>query len=199
MVRIYFDMDGVIAKYDRWAYVPGDNGKMPFEDLNAHYFRTLKPDEKMLKVLSEMVERSGALDSNYEVFILSKLSRDPDLYKGQHLDKTKWLKEHAPSFPLKNFYTTTDSKADIAAEIAGRELDRVDVLIDDYNGNLEEWEQRGGLGVKYINGINSENSFSGNKIRKIHTANEIVSILEKAINDLVAIKRDLNNDWDMEV
>ena len=52
-----------------------------------------------------------------------------------------------------------------------------DVLIDDYNKNLEDWREHGGLAVKYLNGINSADSFSGPIIDQMMSADDIVDML----------------------
>lgn len=38
---------------------------------------------------------------------------------------------------------------------------RYHILIDDFNPNLRNWEAAGGTAVKYINGLNSPESFNG--------------------------------------
>lgn len=57
-------------------------------------------------------------------------------------------------------------KCKAAEEYLGRPLSKNDILIDDYSKNLTEWENEGGLAVKYLNGINGKgNVWKGKRIR----------------------------------
>ena len=58
-----------------------------------------------------------------------------------------------------------------------RTLSKKDVLIDDWNPNLQMWEKHGGTAIKYLNGINSADSWAGLKITEEMTADEIVEML----------------------
>lgn len=52
-----------------------------------------------------------------------------------------------------------------------------DILIDDYNENLELWREYGGTAVKYLNGINNPYSWSGHRLVNTLSADEIVKYL----------------------
>lgn len=56
------------------------------------------------------------------------------------------------------------SKAEAAIRFLKRPLTPYDVLIDDFNTNLEDWKEKGGTAIKYLNGENSRESWNGRSI-----------------------------------
>ena len=52
-------------------------------------------------------------------------------------------------------------KSSCITEIKGASLSRRDILIDDFNNNLFNWEASGGTAVKYLNGFNNPGSWHG--------------------------------------
>lgn len=160
--RYYFDMDGTLAKYDRAVYC----GNPPlFEDPNNHYFLQCKPDIVMLKVFSQYVRRAMSGDGT-EVAILSSMM--PGSVGRVHWhDKQLWLRRHLSQQVAAHtllFPVVGESKAIAAERLKGAPLTKQDILIDDYNPNLEEWRTAGGRAIKYINGVNSHGSFDGEYI-----------------------------------
>lgn len=149
-INIFIDMDGVLAKYDRAAY----EGNNPlWERRGAHYFRDLPADDYMIKA-AKMLQ-----DEDYNVIVISKLSQKYGIDREQFYDKEAWLNDHGMrDF---KFIWTRGSKSYVAKRRLGRNLGRTDILIDDYNWNLIDWESAGGTAVKYLNGINSKDSFNG--------------------------------------
>lgn len=139
----WFDMDGVIVRYERWAY-RGENPK--FQVLGSHYYRTCKPDLKIIEVMKELnkIEKIG---------ILTKVSKGKDIQKEQIEDKVWWLNKNCPFINVeKQLVVTTDNKGELP-------ICKGNVLVDDYNDNLNDWFNGGGIPVKYLNGVNSYNSF----------------------------------------
>lgn len=172
-MMIYFDMDGVLVRYDRSAYT----GSEPvFKKLGAHYFRTQPADERMLQAFCKLVNIAAESD-DVNVRVLSSLVNTGSLFLEQYRDKQAWLKEHAPDFDPSGFVPAITDKRSVAEFLTGRSLTVNDVLIDDYNKNLEDWREHGGLAVKYLNGINSADSFSGPIIDQMMSADDIVDML----------------------
>ena len=63
-------------------------------------------------------------------------------------------------------------------------LQPTDVLLDDYNNNLENWVEHGGIGIKLLNGINSKRSWDGVSVRAKGTIKGIVECLVE-IDDIL--------------
>lgn len=139
---VYFDMDGVLAKWhDTSRKNPTE--KMTIDEvMEEGYFCTLEP-------VTEMIEKMRFLkeDCGMNVAILSKA------YFHAIEEKTDWIEKNMPFIDTEReaFFvpcTPHAQKANFIPSIGQR-----DVLIDDYNTNLDEWY---GTPVKCLNGINSE-------------------------------------------
>ena len=172
-MNIYFDMDGVLAKYDRDAYV----GELPrFRQPGAHYFRDLPPDERAVEALRILEETNEERDG---LFVLSSLTNTGSIFLEQYRDKTLWLEDQFGAVARRPMLVpSVTNKRDVAEFLMHRRLTVNDVLIDDYNPNLEDWRDHGGMAVKYLNGINSADSFSGPIIDLSMSARNIVEMLE---------------------
>ena len=139
---IYFDMDGVLAKWGSGS----STSEMPTEDeifdIKNHYFKKVKVD-KCAKTLFDVLA-----DKGYDVCIISNADKDtiPDKYF--------WLKENFPDIKDEQiFFAPLD--ADKTKFVKGNA--DVSVLIDDLTANLTKWEEQGGKGIKYLNGFNGRN------------------------------------------
>lgn len=139
---IYFDMDGVLAKWGSGS----STSEMPTEDeifdIKNHYFKKVKVD-KCAKTLFDVLA-----DKGYDVCIISNADKDtiPDKYF--------WLKENFPDIKDEQiFFAPLD--ADKTKFVKGNA--DVSVLIDDLTANLTKWEEQGGKGLKYLNGFNGCN------------------------------------------
>lgn len=213
-MNIIFDLDGVLAKYDRLAY-KGDDPAY----LKPGYYKTLQPDERMVNVVSILAKRYNhdAVDGNHTHVYIKSTSAFTDGYNmlNQYRDKKSWLTKYCygidpeTDFMLlpklldrnesnenKESDENKSNKHNLARLIAELMLFRTapagnttpmltyrDILIDDYNENLENWREMGGLAIKYNNGINSPNvlepneSFNGIHISQNMISNDIVELL----------------------
>ncbi len=155
---IFVDMDGVIAKYDRHAY-DRNNGPIPgvalFEHEESHYFLSCEPDPKGILLLETMIAAK-----NTDVFILTTVA--------EHIpwaadDKKKWLRTYCPKIDVeRQLIITSSDKTEIAkAKMTSGQLSDKTILIDDFNKNLLAWHKAGGKAIKYLNGINSPDSWKG--------------------------------------
>ena len=179
-MNYWFDMDGVLVQYDRDGYV-GQNPK--YLQLGSHYFRNLKPDTKAIKTLQILSERN-----KNKIFILTTISNLGSLYVEQMTDKIAWLREYCPFLDIQTqFIPAVSSKRDIVEAIRkpdGLGIGLNDVLIDDWNTNLNEWTASGGLALKYLNGINSPNnknkqvSYRGINLTDYMSSEDIVALLD---------------------
>lgn len=179
MINYWIDMDGVLAQYD-WNGYKGPNP--PYLDPHAHYFRERIPDKKMLTVIE-------CLNSKYpgHVYVLTRVSERGRLFLRQVSDKAEWLAEHCPFLNLEEQFIPIVSEKNNFVQAFYRPvrlgMSRGDILIDDYNKNLDAWDKAGGTAVKYCNGINTPNknepksSWMGLHLNEDLSEAEILSIL----------------------
>lgn len=166
-------MDGVLVKYSRQAY-EGENPK--YLRKGEHYYRDLLPDAKMQQVCKRLHD-----DENNKVFILTSITNDSKLYAEHIGDKKLWLEKYCPFIDTDTqLITTISSKRDIINALYypnKTTLQPNDILIDDFNRNLTEWRASGGTAIKYLNGINSPDSYNGLNINVESTADDIIKLL----------------------
>lgn len=159
--KLFVDMDGTIAELrTKEEYDAGVN------------FSELPPYDEVLTAVKEIVE---LYNDEIEVYILSayeKGNREALRQKNQWLDR--WL----PEVKHRVFVHCGDSKADAFAGI-----DSDCFLLDDYNVNLKEWEEKSGTAIKLVNGVNSVSCVK-NCVHKDTDADAIVCGILEAMNYL---------------
>lgn len=128
--RVYFDMDGTLAVFNKNATME--------EVFSPGYFRKLEPIKETVELAEELVERG------YDVNILSG-----SCYTALQ-EKIEWLREHMP-FITPDHYVFVPVDADKSRFIPDP---KHSVLIDDYNKNLDAWK---GLALKCKTDINNHN------------------------------------------
>lgn len=148
---ICFDMDGVIVEYERDAYV----GEHP-EYLEPGYFRKCKPDETAIRLIKYCMKMLPL-----DTFIATSVH--PEHRNRMVLDKLWWIDKNIPEFDIGTRFIANSSmdKSALFEHLRMSSLNRHDVLIDDYNPRLFNWEMRGGTAIKYLNGINTSVSWHG--------------------------------------
>ena len=137
-VRLYVDMDGVVAKWNTEASI--EDTFMP------GYFLQREPQSNLidaLKKIADWGEKSGLC----EVHFLSAVYDDSDASK----EKSDWLKANDLSMQVV-FTPYGRKKVDfINTSSAGMNL-----LLDDFSKNLFEWQECDNcVGIKFLNGINA--------------------------------------------
>ena len=172
MVKTFwFDMDGVLAIYERNAYIKNYKQgecieKTPiYLQPEKHYYRTVQPDVKMIEVVKLLQYKSA-----HSVRIITNVSPDELIRPIQVEDKLDWLHKYCPFITTEQFFWTTSTKSERVLEITKNQLitdcvnlklDTSQILIDDFNKNLLNWQNAGGTAIKYINGLNDPKSFNG--------------------------------------
>lgn len=174
----YFDMDGVLAEYN-WDCYEGDNP--PYLTKDSHCYKDLKADVRAIEVMRKLHEH------HKPVCVLTNPTNLGHLYVEQVQDKIEWLNRYVPWLDTQTqFIAIPGSKRNIIQMIRKPKKTPItinDILIDDWNPNLNAWNQAGGLGIKYCNNINSPNdknpktSYEGLHITLNMNVNEIIALL----------------------
>ena len=162
MTRVFFDMDGVLAEY---KYVPYE------EMLKEGYFGELAPQAEAVKALKLL-----AADPGIELYTLSAVIRENPWALGE---KKNWLRKQlgsSLSSVISIFPFCGESKA---LAVPGG-IRPTDILIDDYNANLRDWE-KSAVAIKFLNGINNRHgSWKGRTAGG--SASDITSAVYEAIS-----------------
>lgn len=172
---IWCDMDGVVAVYD----ADGFQGKNPpYLVATSHYFRWCQPDEKIINALK-------LLQSVYHIRIKLISNVSSELKQEHKADKKFWIKQHMPFIDTSMDYNAiTISKADFVKKLKKQKLKSTDILISDFNQDLEPWKKEGGTAIKYANGINNPHSYIGPHIPQQFSTKQIVNYLIDIIYDI---------------
>ena len=129
-------MDGVLAEY---RYVP-------YEDmLQKGYFRDLAPQEEALRAIRMLSE-----DPGLEVYTLSAVIKE-NPYALE--EKKDWLRQQL-GHALANIGSIYPYCGQSKADCVPGGIRPTDILIDDHNANLLDWQERA-VAIKYLNGINN--------------------------------------------
>lgn len=185
-ITVMYDMDGVLCLYTAKDFRDkAQTWKKP------GYFQTLKPDKEIVKLfraLTHIKDRNTKSSFVKRVNVLTTILPEKPFNTYQHDDKVKWMDKYVFSKLGRKakYYTkfTTHGlpKPKVAEKILGRKLTKNDILIDDYNPNLQEFQKAGGTAVKYINGLNSPESWDGPKLYKGTTTKQKVDYLYSLVN-----------------
>lgn len=136
-MRIFVDMDGTLAKWNN----------VEFEQLfEEGYYRNLEPNQELLDEVNSLI-RQGE-----DIYILSAYLTESEYAKKE---KQEWVKQYLPELKEEKqiFVPYGTNKAEYLKEHYSP-ITNQDYLVDDYTKNLLEWKEYGGIGVKYLNGIN---------------------------------------------
>ena len=150
-MRVYFDMDGTIAK---WRDVPVEETRRP------GYYADLEPEVELLDFMRD------AMKCGENIYILSSYYTDTRAL----LEKKKWLDKYLPGISSSHclFVPYGINKAEFVETMLHRKLGKMDILVDDHTPNLTRWETAGGTGVKWLNGINGKNGrFEGIRVGSV--------------------------------
>ena len=166
MIKVYWDLDGTLAKWRTAATT---------EDLyKKNYFLSLEPETELCKLANKLV-RENEVDS----YILTSFLADSAYAK---YEKLVWAKKHVNELPSGKILCVPYGirKSSFVEDIEHKELSKEDILIDDHSPNLIAWEQAGGTAIKWCNGINDsrKSKFTGVRARAIDTIyNTIYNLL----------------------
>ena len=133
MKRVFFDMDGVLAEYEQ----------LELEELyKKDYFRNLKPINESVEALLQLAQ-----NPDFEVYTLSAYLGDSAYALSEKKD---WINEYLAGANIKSIFLPCGENK---SEAVPGGIRPTDILIDDYNANLNEWAKYA-VAIKFLNGIN---------------------------------------------
>lgn len=137
--RLFIDMDGTLAKFhDEVRYL-----ERMFE---KDFFKNLAPFNNLIEGLEQFSEAYP----DVELFVLSATVQGEPPYC--QAEKHTWCDKYLPFINRGHRIFTPVGKN--KTEFIPGGINKDDFLYDDYNKNLEEWEQAGGHSIKCKNNIN---------------------------------------------
>ncbi len=151
-MRVFFDMDGTLNKITN--SLMDESGSVQLEKMykTENFFEHIEPEENMIELVNKLSEQG------VEVFSLSSCELgDPPGFEKQ---KDKWLDKYHVNIAQGNRIYVPYGE-DKTNYIPGGLQDE-DVLIDDYNLNLEEWQNKAAdkkvnaKAVKVVNSLNDK-------------------------------------------
>jgi hypothetical protein len=181
MKTFWIDMDGVLAQYHRKDYKCADP---LFLHLGEHYFKYLEPIPKMVEAITKL-DAECKKTGKAKVVILTGIYYVTDALLEEHIqDKIYWVQKHLPTIDIATqFMPAEGKKTTIAMLFKKSRLTEDDILVDDFNKNLVEWEDHDGLAVKFLNGTNNSKTFPGEKLPRRFTSDECLEYLLSMIDN----------------
>lgn len=181
-IRIFVDMDGTIARFhDENLYL-----ERMFE---KGFFSGLKPFDNAVEAIKHIIDNHP----NAYVYVLSAAITTPYCLA----EKNAWLDKYLPNIDKEHRIFVENLSTAKSLCVPGsymykddngkyhNKIFKNDILIDDYNKNLEEWERDGGTAIKAKNNINHKGLhgelWKGDLIDITDTAESIVERLTEII------------------
>lgn len=179
MKKVYVDMDGTLAEWRT-------DLRSEEELFEKGYFLNLRDNPGIVEAVKGLLE-----NRNCEVYILSHYLEESLYAKAE---KEEWLRRYLPELGNENIVFVPYGRE--KALYAGSEgaLTKDDILLDDYSKNLFEWENAGGRGIKFMNGVNgTKGTWKGDSVSVNSTdiAKDLFcKVMEKPENELFRIMND---------
>lgn len=141
MKRFFIDIDGTLSEYISKEY--------PWW-LEKEIFRDLPPQWEVINAVKKLIENGN------EVYIITAYHKHTPQVKE---DKIYWLNKFLPKVKEDHMIFTFCGENKTSYVPGG--IKPTDILLDDFNRNLENWRDEGGLAIKLLNGLNSKESWNG--------------------------------------
>jgi hypothetical protein len=145
MKRLYIDFDGVILDTITRLYEEAERQEYDKSDLEFYRNFNYKCILKDKYIINDSITCVKKLieSSKFEVSILTHCV---SIKEGS--DKVKYIRKHFPDI------TVIICPKDISKTKMVHTKDAI--LVDDYEGNLKEWEKEGGIAVKFSTKLKSK-------------------------------------------
>lgn len=161
MIKLFFDLDGTLAKFN--------SKRNALERFNKEkgFFANLKPFKYIEKV-NEL-----ALRTDIEVYIISATPNEQ-----ADEDKLIWINKYLNNIRKENicFCRLGKNKAKEIKEQLNIDIDRTCLLFDDYTNNLIDWNKSNGIGIKRLTSLanNKSKRWKGLSIRSLSSISGLV-------------------------
>ena len=188
MINIYMGIDGVLSKYDSRVH-DMNKDKSKFDYSKDRFFQNAEVDTKMVDVAKKLLGIIYGDKKQINISVLnfvSSISNKSSDALLQCQDKTEWLLTHVTIAMDSKFVPSTTKKADVISTRLGRKLTPRDILIDDFNEELNAWSEAGGTAIKYVNDVNTKESYDGLYLDKDMTSEQIIDYLKIISSSFVA-------------
>jgi len=149
MKTIFLDMDGVVSDFDKYAneilgYSTPGGKRYPLEDwakisANPRFYRHLDLCPYADLLVNKVCELAKA--KGYDVKFLTAIPRANDV-PWCFNDKVEWAQQNFPEIPVWFGPYSHDKQ---------HHCQPGDILIDDRDDNINEWNRVGGIGILHVN------------------------------------------------
>lgn len=143
MKQLYIDFDGVILDTMTKTYEELKKEKIDFKDQEKvqEYFRNIDW-KKLIEETSEINDSINEIkkiceSKKFNVYILTHVNSTNEM-----IEKIKYLHKNLPQVTV----------VSVPKEIPKTEVvnPSAAILIDDYSGNIKEWQKKLGIGIKFV-------------------------------------------------
>ena len=188
MINIYIGIDGVLSKYNSKVHdMNKDQADISYKD--DRFFKNAEIDEKMVdvaqKLLNFVYDTKQQINISSLNFVSSISNKSSDALL-QCQDKSEWLLSNIAFATDSKFIPSATKKADVISARLGRNLTPRDILIDDFNEELNTWKEAGGTAIKYVNDVNTKESYNGLYLDRDMTSEQIIDYLKIISSSFVA-------------
>lgn len=143
MKQLYIDFDGVVLDTMTKSYKEIEKAGIDKKDTNRimEYFRDVDWD-KLIKETDEINDSINEIkkicdSKKFNVYILTHINSTNEM-----VAKIKYLHEKLPSVTIVSVPKQVP-KTEVVNPSAA-------ILIDDYSGNVREWQKKLGIGIKFV-------------------------------------------------
>ena len=143
MKNLYIDFDGVISDTIEVTYEMMDNQKIDKTDFDAvaNFYQDLDWVSllEVTPLINNSMEKIEKLinSGKFDVAILTHVSSQKEA-----VAKIKYIRKFLKEITIIPVPKTVSKTETVCAKDS--------ILVDDYKGNLEEWEAAGGIGVRFF-------------------------------------------------